>query len=537
MNVMKKRTLALMLSAALCVGLLAGCGSGNNDPVNTPAAGGSETPSQESTAALSGTVNTNGSTSMESVMGYLIEGFKEVQPGITVSYTGSGSSAGVTGAQDGTCDIGLASRDLKDDETGVKAITVAKDGIAIIVNPNNPVADLSVEQIAQLATGEITNWADVGGTDGQVVFMGREAGSGTRDGFESITGTKDACKYQNELTSTGEVIAAVASNPNAIGYASLSAVDETVKAITVGGVEPTEETVLDGSYAIQRNFNFIVSDSTPLSEAAQAFVDFATPADASDLIAGAGDQVGGIGLVDFLFGTEWASTAAEPKFGILPFILTSIYGTAGAIVLGVPVGFMTAVFLAKVAPPRLASLVRPAVDLLAGIPSVVYGLIGMMVLVPAVRVAFHLPDGASLFCAILVLAVMILPSIISVSETALKAVPKEYEEASLALGATHIETVFRVSVPAASSGIAASIVLGIGRAIGEAMAVIMVAGNVANMPGLFQSVRFLTTAVSSEMAYASGLQRQALFSIALVLFLFIMLINIVLNTLLKRKKG
>ena len=244
-----------------------------------------------------------------------------------------------------------------------------------------------------------------------------------------------------------------------------------------------------------------------------------------------------IGLVDFLFGTEWASTAAEPKFGILPFILTSIYGTAGAIVLGVPVGFMTAVFLAKVAPPRLASLVRPAVDLLAGIPSVVYGLIGMMVLVPAVRVAFHLPDGASLFCAILVLAVMILPSIISVSETALKAVPKEYEEASRALGATHIETVFRVSVPAASSGIAASIVLGIGRAIGEAMAVIMVAGNVANMPGLFQSVRFLTTAVSSEMAYASGLQRQALFSIALVLFLFIMLINIVLNTLLKRKKG
>ena len=244
-----------------------------------------------------------------------------------------------------------------------------------------------------------------------------------------------------------------------------------------------------------------------------------------------------IGLVDFLFGTEWASTASEPKFGILPFILTSIYGTAGAIVLGVPVGFMTAVFLAKVAPPRLAAVVRPAVDLLAGIPSVVYGLIGMMVLVPAVRVAFNLPDGASLFCAIIVLAVMILPSIISVSETALKAVPKEYEEASLALGATHIETVFRVSVPAASSGIAASIVLGIGRAIGEAMAIIMVAGNVANMPGLFKSVRFLTTAVASEMAYAAGLQRQALYSIALVLFIFIMIINVILNSLLKRKKG
>ena len=244
-----------------------------------------------------------------------------------------------------------------------------------------------------------------------------------------------------------------------------------------------------------------------------------------------------IGLVEFLFGTKWASTASEPSFGILPFILTSIYGTAGAIVLGVPVGFMTAVFLAKIAPPKLASAVRTAVDLLAGIPSVVYGLIGMMVLVPAVRELFNLPDGASLFCAIIVLAIMILPSIISVSETALKAVPKEYEEASLALGATHIETVFRVSVPAASSGIAASIVLGIGRAIGEAMAVIMVAGNVANMPSLFSSVRFLTTAVASEMSYASGLQRQALFSIALVLFLFIMLINVILNTLLKRKKG
>ena len=243
-----------------------------------------------------------------------------------------------------------------------------------------------------------------------------------------------------------------------------------------------------------------------------------------------------IGLVDFLFGQEWASTAAEPKFGILPFILTSIYGTCGAIIIGVPVGFMTAVFLAKVASPRLAAIVRPAVDLLAGIPSVVYGLIGMMVLVPAVRDAFDLPDGASLFCAIIVLAIMILPSIISVSETALKAVPKEYEEASLALGATHIETVFRVSVPAASSGIAAAVVLGIGRAIGEAMAIMMVAGNVANMPSLFASVRFLTTAVASEMAYASGLQRQALYSIALVLFVFIMVINVVLNTVLKRKK-
>ena len=244
-----------------------------------------------------------------------------------------------------------------------------------------------------------------------------------------------------------------------------------------------------------------------------------------------------IGLADFLFGQKWASTAAEPQYGILPFILTSVYGTAGAIVLGVPVGFLTAVFLAKVAPPRLAAAIRPAVDLLAGIPSVVYGLVGLIVLVPAIRVFFGLPDGATLFAAIIVLSIMILPSIISVSETALRSVPKEYEEASLALGATEVETYFRVSVPAAKSGIAASVVLGIGRAIGEAMAIIMVSGNVPNMPGLFQSVRFLTTAVASEMSYSSGLQQQALFSIALVLFLFIMLINVTLNLLLKRDKN
>lgn len=244
-----------------------------------------------------------------------------------------------------------------------------------------------------------------------------------------------------------------------------------------------------------------------------------------------------IGLTDFLLGQTWAPTASDPSYGILPFILTSIYGTAGAVLIGVPIGLMTAIYLAKVANPRMAAVIHTAVELLAGIPSVVYGLVGMIVLVPGIQKAFGLSSGACLLAAIVVLAIMILPSIISVSETALNAVPKEYEEASLALGATEIETYFRVSVPAAKSGIAASIVLGIGRAIGEAMAVIMVAGNVANMPGLFQSVRFLTTAVSSEMAYASGLQRQALFSIALVLFLFIMLINIVLNTLLKRKKG
>ena len=243
-----------------------------------------------------------------------------------------------------------------------------------------------------------------------------------------------------------------------------------------------------------------------------------------------------IGLIDFLFGKTWASTAAEPSYGILPFLLTSIYGTAGAIVLGVPIGFLTAVYLAKVAPPKIKAVLESAVSLLAGIPSVVYGLVGMLVLVPGIRAIFHVPDGASLLAAILVLAVMILPSVIKVSVTALEAVPKEYEDASLALGATPTETYFKVSVPAAKSGIAAAVVLGVGRAIGEAMAVMMVSGNAPNMPGLFESVRFLTTAVASEMSYSSGLQREALFSIALVLFLFIMLINATLNFFLKRDK-
>lgn len=247
-----------------------------------------------------------------------------------------------------------------------------------------------------------------------------------------------------------------------------------------------------------------------------------------------------IGLTKFLFGKVWAPTNATtgPQFGILPFLLTSVYGTAGALLLGVPVGLMTAIFLAKAAPPRLAAVIRTAVQLLAGIPSVVYGLVGMIVLVPAIRRAFGLGSGACLLAAILVLTVMVLPSIINVAETALQAVPREYEEASLALGATESETYFRVSLPAARSGVAAAVVLGVGRAIGEAMAIIMVAGNVANMPGLFTSVRFLTTGIISGMSDAAvgSLYQQALFSIGLVLFLFIMLINVLLNVCIKRKK-
>ena len=242
-----------------------------------------------------------------------------------------------------------------------------------------------------------------------------------------------------------------------------------------------------------------------------------------------------IGLLEFLFGQVWRSTGTEPAFGILPFIFTSIYGTIGAILIGVPIGLMTAIFLAKIANSRLAAVVNTAVELLAGIPSVVYGFVGMIVLVPFVQRTFGLASGANSLSAILVLSVMILPSIISVSRTALVAVPREYEEASLALGATKMETIFKVSVPAARNGITAGVVLGVGRAIGEAMAVMMVAGNVSNMPGLFRPVTFLTTAITRELSYASGLQRQALFSIGLVLFCFIMIINLVLNFALKRR--
>ncbi len=244
-----------------------------------------------------------------------------------------------------------------------------------------------------------------------------------------------------------------------------------------------------------------------------------------------------IGIADFLLGRKWAPTSGDPKYGILPFILTTVCGTAGAILLGVPVGFMAAVYLSKIASAKTKFAILSAVSVLAGIPSVVYGLVGMMVLVPGIREIFGVPDGAGLLAAIIVLAIMILPSIIKMSVTALDAVPKEYEDASLALGATPIETYFRVSVPAAKSGIAAAVVLGIGRAVGEAMAVMMVAGNASNMPdSLFQSVRFLTTAVSSEMSYSSGLHRQALFSIALTLFIFNMLINAALNFFLKHEK-
>ena len=279
---MKKRMYSLALTLALSLGLLAACGA----PAATPSGSAGPTGS----TALTGVVNLDGSTSMEKIMGALAEAFMEGNKGVTVSYSGTGSSAGITAAQNGTADIGLSSRKLKaaEESSGLLGTTVALDGIAIIVNPANPLGDLTLEQITKLATGEIANWKDVGGADAPVVLIGREAGSGTRDGFESITGTKDTAKYQNELTSTGDVIANVASNPNAIGYASLASVGDTVKTLSVGGTTPSEETVLDSSYAVQRDFVMVTKKDAALSPAAQAFFDFAMSEEAHAIIRAAG---------------------------------------------------------------------------------------------------------------------------------------------------------------------------------------------------------------------------------------------------------
>ena len=298
MKKINRRSFLAVCGAAAAAGALAACGgsSSSSTAASTASSASSTASSVASSAAeatndlssLSGTVATGGSTSMNSVIEALTEGFAEVAPGVTISYDPTGSGAGITGAVEQTLDIGLASRALHDDETGVTATTVALDGIAMVVNSENTVADLTVDQLAQIFTKQITNWADVGGEDGEIVVIGREAGSGTRDGFESIVGVEDECQYDQELTATGAVISAVASNPLAIGYASLSAVGDTVKTLTVGGVECSEETVLDGSYEVQRPFNFITNDSAELSEAAKAFIDFATSEDAAELIRVAG---------------------------------------------------------------------------------------------------------------------------------------------------------------------------------------------------------------------------------------------------------
>ena len=285
-----KKIISIALAAILALALLAGCGSSAAPAATTTPAADSAAPATEAPAELSGTVATDGSTSMEKVIGALGEAFMEQNKGVTFTYNPTGSGSGITAVGEGRCDIGLSSRALKDDEkaSGLKETVLALDGIAVIVNPANPVSDLDVETIAKIYTGEITNWKDVGGNDAEIVLIGREAGSGTRDGFESITDTKDSCKYRQELTSTGDVITTVSTNPDAIGYASLAALKDNVKALTVGGIAPTEDTVKDGSYVIQRPFVLVTKDGTELSTAAQAFFDYATSADAADLIAAAG---------------------------------------------------------------------------------------------------------------------------------------------------------------------------------------------------------------------------------------------------------
>lgn len=284
---MKKLT-CLGLSLALALGLFTGCGSSNQDQGS--GSGSQSNTNGSSTVELSGTVNTAGSTSMKDVMAVLTEVFEKENPGVNINYTGSGSGAGIEGATSGTCDIGLSSRALKDEEkeSGAVENIVALDGVAIVINPANGVEDLTVEQIAQIFTGEITNWSEVGGTDGEIAVFGREAGSGTRGAFEEIVGVVDTCKYTNEYSSTGDVIGNVASNPNAIGYASLSAVDDTVKAVKVNDVAPSKATVKDGTYEIQRPFLMVTKEGAELSEAAQAFLDFAMSAEAADYIAAAG---------------------------------------------------------------------------------------------------------------------------------------------------------------------------------------------------------------------------------------------------------
>ena len=276
-----KKFIALALTLVLALSLAA-CGSTNNNS-NT-------TPDDNSGDAITGTVSTDGSTSMEKVIGALSESFMGANDGVTVNYNPTGSGSGITAVQEGTCDIGLSSRALKDEEkaAGLKETVLAYDGIAIIVHPDNPVSDLTLEQIAKLYTGEITNWKDVGGNDAEVVLIGREAASGTRDGFESITGTKDKCQYRQELTSTGDVITAVSQNPDAIGYASLASITDTVKALNVGGVTPSEATVKDGSYLVQRPFVLVTVEGKALSPAAQAFFDYALSADAASIISAAG---------------------------------------------------------------------------------------------------------------------------------------------------------------------------------------------------------------------------------------------------------
>lgn len=524
---MKKKLFEAITVACLMAAAVTGCGSKGTE-------GGK----------LKGNLSLAGSTSMEKLCEAMSESFMEANPEVTVTVEYTGSGAGLESLASGSVDIGNASRGLKDDEKANGSVEniVAIDGIAVITDKNNNVTDVSTENLAQIYAGEIDNWSEIGGADQPIVVIGREAGSGTRDAFEELLNVKDECKYAQELDSTGAVLAKVASTPGAIGYVSLDVVDSSVIGLKIDGVEPTEEQILAGDNMKKKAF--IENTAKTIFLICAAIAIFAVCAITLYMFIKGIPALKEVGVFDLLFGTLWKPTASNPSYGIWYIILASLVGTSAAILIGVPIGLLTAVFLSEMAGKRIGNLVRSAVELLAAIPSVIYGLIGMMLLNPVMfkleKIIYagdsshQYTGGANMLSAIIVLAIMILPTVISVSTSSLKAVSDNLRAASLALGATKEQTIFKTVIPAAKSGILTGVVLGIGRALGEAMAINMVAGGAVNIPLPFHSLRALTTQIVSEMGYASGLHRQVLFTVGLVLYAFIMIVNYVL---LKARKG
>ena len=574
-----KKILTLVLTCVLAFSL-AGCG-------------GSKDSSTAGSGDLSGKISLDGSTSMEKFVTALGESFKEKNPNVTVEAQFTGSSAGISSVLNGKADIGDSSRALTDEEKsqGLEENIVAIDGIAVAVNKNNTVKNVTKEQLTKIYTGEITNWKELGGKDEKIVVIGREAASGTRGAFEELLEVKDKCQYAQELDNTGAVVAKCASIEGAIGYVSLDAVDKSINTLQLDGVDCTVKNIKAGKYALQRPFvmatkgkiekqsklvqalfDYIDSDegqaiikkvglisansivgtnkSRQASEKAAAlivsvcaaFSIVAVVAITAYMIYSGTPALAKVGIGNILLKTEWVPS--QGKFGILYIILTSIVGTLLAVLIAIPVGLFTAAALSEMVTGTPKKIMKAAIELLAGIPSVVYGLLGILIINPQMykleKFFYHtshshqFTGGANLIAAIIVLVIMILPTLINVSETALETVPNHLRLSSYALGATKIQTIFKVVIPAAKNGIMSAIVLGVGRAIGEAMAILLVAGNAVNLPAPFNSVRFLTTAIVSEMSYSSGVHRQVLFTIGLVLFIFIMIINIVLMKILKK---
>ena len=532
------KTLAIGVAIVMMVSSLAGCGK-----------------SADSNASLTGKISIAGSTSMEKLCEAMSESFMEAYPDITVTVEYTGSGAGIESLTQGSIDIGNASRGLKDGEKEQGAVEniVAIDGIAVITDKANTVADLTSEQLASIYTGDVTNWSEFGGSDEAIVVIGREAGSGTRSAFEELLKVEDTCKYAQELDSTGAVLAKVASTPGAIGYVSLDVVDDTVTAVSLNGAPATEESILAGEYLLSRPFVMAtMGEIAEQNELVQTWFAYIASEEGKAVITDLGlilpvakgtPAFANVGVSELLFGTLWKPTASNASYGILYIILSSIVGTGASVLIGVPVGLFTAVFLTEISNKKLAAVVQPAVELLAAIPSVIYGLLGLMLLNPVMfkleKLIFagskthQFTGGSNMLSAVVVLAIMILPTVVNVSASSIRSVSKDLRAASLALGASKIQTIFKVTIPAAKSGIMTGSVLGIGRALGEAMAINMVAGGSVNLPLPFNSVRFLTTQLVSEMGYAEGTHRQVLFSVGLVLYLFIMIINLLLQKLRK----